>query len=112
MKKAKTIKDAFAGGIHGARDDMLECSKELVIRDMLEKEGILPEELISFGDGYVEIELIANIGGYAVGAATDEARRCGVDEWKRERLLAAGAKMIIPDFAEYETLAAMIGGKQ
>lgn len=105
------LQDAFAGGIHGARDDMLECSKELVIRDMLEKEGILPEELISFGDGYVEIELIANIGGYAVGAATDEAARCGVDEWKRARLLAAGAKMIIPDFAEYETLAAMIGGK-
>lgn len=102
---------AFAGGIHGAHDYMLECSKELVIRDMIEKEGIRPEELISFGDGYVEIELIHNIGGYAIGAATDEFRRCGIDEWKRNRLLAAGARMIIPDFADYEKLADMIEAK-
>ncbi|MBQ8894778.1 MAG: SIS domain-containing protein [Clostridia bacterium] len=102
---------AFAGGIHGAQDHMLECSKELVIKDMIEKEGIKPEELISFGDGYVEIELVAQLGGYAVGAATDEFRRCGIDEWKRNRLLAAGAKMIIPDFADYDKLIRMIKGE-
>ena len=102
---------AFAGGIHGAQDYMLDCSKELVIKDMIEKEGIKPEELISFGDGYVEIELVAKLGGYAVGAATDEFRRCGVDEWKRNRLLAAGAKMIVPDFADYDRLIAMIKGE-
>lgn len=105
------LADAFEGGIHGAHDYMLECSKELVIRDMIEKEGIKPEELISFGDGYVEIELVSDIGGYAVGAATDEARRCGIDDWKRNRLLAAGAKMIIPDFADYKKLAQIVGGE-
>jgi len=106
------LSDAFEGGIHGAHDYMLECSKELVIRDMIEKEGIKPENLISFGDGYVEIELVSDIGGYAVGAATDETRRCGIDDWKRNRLLAAGAKMIIPDFADYKTLADLVGGEQ
>ena len=70
---------------------------------MIEKEGIKPENLISFGDGYVEIELVSDIGGYAVGAATDETRRCGIDSWKRNRLLSAGAMMIIPDFADYKT---------
>ena len=105
------LDEAFLGGIHGAHDYMLECSKELVIRDMIEKEGIDPHELISFGDGYVEIELIDKIGGYAVGAATDETRRCGIDEWKRNRLLAAGAKMIIPDFADHEKLLSMIRGE-
>lgn len=99
----------FQGGIHGAQDYMLECSKELVIRDMIEKEGIQPSELISFGDGYVEIELIDKIGGYAVGVATDEFKRCGVDEWKRNRLLSAGAKMIIPDFASYDKLLKILG---
>lgn len=102
------LKDVFEGGIHGAKDYMTDCSKELVIRDMLEKEGILPHELVSFGDGYVEIELVANIGGYAVGVASDEFRRCGIDAWKRNRLLAAGAGMIIPDFADYNTLLEMI----
>ncbi len=102
----------FEGGIHGAHDYMLECSKELVIRDMIEREGIRPEELISFGDGYVEIELVDKIGGWAVGVATDEFRRCGIDNWKRNRLLSAGAKMIIPDFADFEKLLEMIRGEE
>ena len=48
------LDDAFEGGIHGAHAAMTECSKELVIRDMLEKENIKPHEMVSFGDGYVE----------------------------------------------------------
>ncbi len=94
----------FDGGIHGAHDYMIECSKELVIRNMIENEGIDPHDLVSFGDGYVEIELVADLGGYAVGAATDEERRCGINEWKRMRLKKAGAAMIIPDFSETEKL--------
>ncbi|MBQ7160583.1 MAG: HAD family hydrolase [Clostridia bacterium] len=101
----------FDGGIHGAHDYMLECSKELVIRDMIEKEGIDPRDLVSFGDGYVEIELVAKLGGYAVGAATDEERRCGVNLWKRDRLKKAGAAVIIPDFSETERLIEYLGGK-
>jgi len=106
------LSDAFEGGIHGAHDYMLECSKELVIADMIEKEGIKPEELISFGDGYVEIELVDKINGYAVGVATDEFRRCGIDNWKRNRLLSAGAKMIIPDFADFEKLLEIVRGEE
>lgn len=94
----------FDGHIYGAHDYMIDCSKELVIRSLIENGKIRPEELISFGDGYVEIELVANIGGYTVGVATDEENKCGVNEWKRNRLLHAGASMIIPDFADYEQL--------
>ena len=100
----------FDGGIHGAHDYMTECSKEMVIRDMIEKEGLDPRNLVSFGDGYVEIELVANLGGYAVGAATDEERRRGINEWKRNRLKKAGAAMIIPDFSETERLLEYLGG--
>ena len=88
----------FAGGIHGAHDGVTDCSKELVIRDMLEREHILPRQLVSFGDGYVEVELVARLGGLAVGAATNEETRQGVNRWKRRRLIAAGANAIIPDF--------------
>ena len=101
----------FAGGVHGARDEMLECSKEMVIRDMMEREGIRPRELASFGDGYVEVELVKNLGGHAVGVATDEANRRGVDEWKRNRLLSAGAEAIIPDFEDVQALMAWIKGE-
>ncbi|MBE6573781.1 MAG: SIS domain-containing protein [Ruminococcaceae bacterium] len=94
----------FDGHIYGAHDYMTDCSKELVIKSLITEGGIKPEELISFGDGYVEIELVANIGGYTVGVATDEDRKEGINEWKRNRLLSAGASMIIPDFAGYDKL--------
>jgi len=48
-----------------------------------------------------EIEDVKFVGGIAVGVATDEAERQGVDEWKRSRLISAGADVIIPDFREY-----------
>ena len=103
------VADAFDGGIHGARDGLTDCSKEAVIKNLLETEGVQPEELVTFGDGYVEIELTAAIGGYAVGVATDEKTGDGVDPWKRGRLLSAGAAMIIPHFAEPETVLKALG---
>ncbi len=65
-------------------------------------------ELVGFGDGYVEIQNVADVGGIAVGAATDEERREGIDEWKRNRLIVAGADVIIPDFREHERLLAWL----
>lgn len=103
------VENAFDGGIHGARDGLLDCSKEAVIKEMIESEGILPEELVTFGDGYVEIELTNRLGGYAVGAATNEKTGEGIDEWKRERLLNAGASMIIPNFEDADAILAQLG---
>jgi len=94
----------FGGRIHGARDNQTDCSKELVIRDIIRENRLTGRELLSFGDGFVEIELVAGIGGYAAGVATDERRRKGVNQHKRARLLEAGADMIIPDFAEAQML--------
>ena len=91
----------FGGNIHGALDEhATDCTKELVIKNILSENNITGEELISFGDGYVEIELIANIGGYSIAVATDEKRKKGIDEWKRRRLTQAGASAVVPDFAE------------
>jgi len=104
------LENTFEGGIHGARDaKVLQCSKELVIRDMIEREKIRPDELVSFGDGYVEVELVANLGGLTVGVATNEASRQGINRWKRERLIKAGARIVIPDFRAAEETADIIG---
>lgn len=94
----------FGDRIYGARDNMTDCSKELVIRDIIRENQLTGNELLSFGDGFVEIELVDGIGGYTVGVATDEAHKMGVDQHKRARLLEAGADMIIPDFTEAENL--------
>ena len=94
----------FDGGIFGAVDTVKECSKELVIRRILDENEINATELMAFGDGYVEIQLVKDIGGYAVAAATDEKQRKGIDSWKRRRLLSAGADAVIPDFSDPERL--------
>ena len=99
----------FGENIRGALDAETTCAKELVIRQLLREEGISPKELVSFGDGYVEIELVANLGGLAIGAATNEQTREGVDQWKRGRLISAGANAIIPDFRNTEQILQNIG---
>jgi len=98
----------FGTHIYGARENETACSKEMVIKQIVEENNLTGTELVSFGDGFVEIELVAGIGGYAVGVATDEVRRQGVNQHKRARLLEAGAAMIIPDFSDAERLVAFI----
>ena len=102
----------FGKHIYGARDNETACSKEVVINHIVRENNLTGAELVSFGDGFVEIELVAHIGGYAVGVATDEVRKQGiVNLRKRERLLEAGAAMIIPDFRDAEKLVALLSGR-
>ena len=62
------------------------------------------EEFLAFGDGYVEIQNIKQVGGVAVGVATDEPRCVRVDEVKRRRLLGVGADWLIPNFSAHDEL--------
>jgi phosphoglycolate phosphatase-like HAD superfamily hydrolase len=94
--------------IYGALDEYERFSKAQVIQDILRTHGLKGSQLLAFGDGYVEIEETKRAGGIAIGVATDEVRRLGIDEWKRERLIRAGADFIIPDFREQEALLAYL----
>ncbi len=88
----------FGDRIFGALDDYWNFSKKLVIERMIREAGVAGPELLGFGDGFVEIEEIKRVGGVAIGVASDEARRQGVNEWKRRRLIQAGADAIIPNY--------------
>ena len=95
----------FGQHIYGAKDDIITvCTKSEVIKRIIADNNIDGSEILSFGDGFVEIELISDMGGYSVGVATDEARFDSVHPRKRERLLEAGASLIIPDFSEAKKL--------
>jgi len=94
--------------IYGALDDYQNYSKKMVIDRILKENHLSGAELVTFGDGYVEIEDTKAIGGIAVGVASDEANRQGIDEWKRRRLIKAGADLIIPDFSQHERLVAYL----
>jgi phosphoglycolate phosphatase-like HAD superfamily hydrolase len=102
----------FGKHIYGARDNETACSKETVIKQIIKENNLTGAELVSFGDGFVEIELVVGIGGYSIGVATDEVRKQGVNQHKRKRLLEAGAAMIIPDFRVAEDLMAFLTGAE
>ena len=94
----------YFAGIYGALDDYKNFSKRMVIQRIIQENHLQGPELIAFGDGYVEIEDTKAAGGIAIGLATDEANRAGVDEWKRDRLIASGADIIMPDFTRFSDL--------
>lgn len=88
----------FDGGVYGALDDYKSFSKAILIKQLIENAGFAGEEFLGFGDGYVEIENVKQVGGVTVGVATDEPDCLKVDDWKRNRLAGVGADYIIPNF--------------
>jgi phosphoglycolate phosphatase-like HAD superfamily hydrolase len=80
-----------------------------VIERILRETGARGEELLAFGDGFVEIEETRKAGGVAVGVASNEDERRGINERKRQRLIRAGADVIIGDYVHLEELLALMG---
>ncbi|MFB3789389.1 MAG: HAD family hydrolase [bacterium] len=98
------VAEYFEPHIYGALDDYKSFSKKMIIQKILQANHLSGPELLTFGDGFVEIEDTKAVGGIAVGVATDEVGKVDVDEWKRSRLIQAGADLIIPHFEEAEKL--------
>ncbi|MFH2113005.1 MAG: HAD family hydrolase [Spirochaetota bacterium] len=98
--------DSYAPGrIYGAQADHASFSKEMVIRRILQENRVDGTLLLAFGDGYVEIADCKAAGGTAIAVASDEETRSGKpDAWKRERLIGAGADLVIPDYANARAL--------
>lgn len=94
----------FDGGIFGAQEDLNSFSKALLVQQLVSRAGFRAEELLVFGDGYVEIEEVKKAGGVAVGLATAEPDCRTVDAWKRARLIQVGADFIIPNYLDCEAL--------
>jgi phosphoglycolate phosphatase-like HAD superfamily hydrolase len=88
----------FGPRIYGALDDYKNFSKKMIIERILDEHHLQGDELLGFGDGFVEIEEIKRVGGVAVAVASDEVRRRGINAWKRNRLIEAGADIVIPEY--------------
>jgi rfaE bifunctional protein kinase chain/domain len=95
----------FENRIYGAVGDVTKEAKKIVmdriIRDIGPKNA---KQMVAFGDGPVEIREINKRGGLAIGIASDEVRRFGLNPQKRSRLIRAGADIIIPDYSQSELL--------
>lgn len=98
------VADFFGDHIYGALDDYQSFSKQMIIEKILRDNDLHGAELLGFGDGFVEIEGVKKVGGVAVAVASDEVARRGVNAWKRNRLVQAGADIVIPEYRRHERL--------
>lgn len=99
----------FGPHIYGALDDYQNFSKAMIIERLLAEHQLAGEQVLGFGDGFVEIEEIRKVGGVAVGVASEEERREGVNLWKRDRLIRAGADVIVGDYRQCDDLLQTLG---
>ena len=91
--------------IWGALRTFQEYSKEKIIQDLVKEHQLSGPEVMAVGDGPVELRNVKAAGGIAIGVPSDEKAGFGLDEEKRERLIKAGADIIVPDFTEAQALA-------
>ncbi|MGH9672489.1 MAG: HAD family hydrolase [Bryobacteraceae bacterium] len=92
------VTEFFDDRVYGALDDYKSFSKAILIQRIIASAEAGGEEILVFGDGYVEIENVKQVGGVAVGVATDEPDCRRVDPWKRARLAGVGADFIVPNY--------------
>ena len=99
----------FGDRIYGAVGDISFEAKRIVLEKILADIGDEPrEKILVFGDGPVEIRETHKKGGYAIGVASDEIRRYGLNLSKRTRLIEAGSDLIIPDFSQMDQLLTLL----
>ncbi len=99
----------FEGRIFGAQEDLKSFSKAMLVQQILAKTGgVQPDQLLVFGDGFVEIEEVKRKGGTAVGVATAEPDCADIDEWKRRRLIHAGADFIIQHYRDLDAILSVV----
>ncbi len=95
----------FDDRIYGAENTKEGEAKKRVLDKILDNIGeTAAGSIVTFGDGPVEIRETRKRGGITVGVASNEIRRFGLNEKKRERLIKAGADIIIPDFSQSSVL--------
>jgi phosphoglycolate phosphatase-like HAD superfamily hydrolase len=93
-------------GIYGSAPESL--TKAELLRRIMDA-GVEGAEILTFGDGRVEIEETKAVGGLTVGVATDEEACLEVDVKKRGWLIEAGADYIVPNFLDPEILRIVDG---
>jgi rfaE bifunctional protein kinase chain/domain len=100
----------FEGRIYGAIGDINKEAKKIVLDRILESIGTSEAgQIITFGDGPVEIRETRKRNGITVGLASNEQRRYGLNAHKRTRLIKAGADIIISDFSQMGSLLELLG---
>jgi len=100
--------DLFDGGIYGAIGTATAHTKRRVIQRIVDGHGLDGPQIAVFGDGPVELRESRRHHAAAIGVASDEVRRYGLNAGKRTRLIEAGAHLIVSDFSQADRLLALM----
>ena len=110
------VQEAKALGVYDFFDELAgaplrqeNCSKEAVLHRLIHDHHLQGNQVAVVGDGKVEIALGKQAGALAIGLASDEQARFGVNPVKRERLLNAGADVITGDFTKLDEILQLLG---
>ena len=89
-----------AASVEAVSDCTLSALRQDTFQRLLHEEGITGENLLSFGDGPVEISSTKELGGLAIAVCSDESHNgSGVmDTFKRKQLFDAGADALFNAF--------------
>lgn len=90
--------------ILGALRTYAESNKEMILKKLIAEQDLHGTEVVVCGDGPVEIRHGKENGCVTIGVASNEIEGHGWDMRKRERLIRAGADIMIPDFGEADKL--------
>lgn len=106
------LTEFFHAGLFGGTKDPRDFSKERVYDRIISEHGITGANLLSIGDGPVEMRATVERGGLAVAVASDELNNGSgvIDPDKRAVLTAAGARVVIPDYRDADELLSCIAG--
>jgi len=100
--------DLFEGRIYGSVGDVSKYSKKQVIHEIIAEHHLAGNELAVFGDGPVEMKECIKSRGIAIGIASDEVKRSGLNQEKRARLIRSGAQILVADFSETNRLFGLL----
>lgn len=99
----------FADRIYGSTGIVTHEAKRAVIERILTENALDGSQILTFGDGPVEMRETRRRGGVAVGVCSDEVRRYGFNPAKRRRLIRGGAHVLVPDYSDLGALLALLG---
>ena len=99
----------FEDRIHGSIGEVSHEAKRVVIERIIAGNQLSGEEIITFGDGPVEMRETRRRGGFAVGVCSDELRRHGMNPDKRGRLIRGGAHLLVGDYGNLTGLLDVLG---
>lgn len=98
----------YCTAVKGCHDKKAgEDPKYKVIKDLIEETKARKGEIFTCGDGFVEVGLGAE-NGLAIGVNTKDDNYFKMNQNKFEKLIKAGADVMVNNFLEYETLANFI----